>query len=292
MNTLVIGGTGTVGSGVVAELAKRGADVRVLTRSEEKVRELPEGVRGVTGDLSEPATVREIFRNADAVFLLNAVGTTEAHEGLMAVNGARAAGVKRLVYMSVQDLDKAPHLPHFGAKIPIEQAIRESEFEWTILRPNNFYQNDIWYRDAMLQHGVYPQPLGNKGLSRVDVRDIAEAAAIALTTGEHAGETYNLVGPDVLTGEQTAAAWSRALDRPVHYGGDDLDAWEQQAVTMLPSWMAYDFRLMYRHFQEQGLVAGDEDIRRQTELLGHSPRSFRDFTEQTARAWRGEGGSG
>ncbi len=292
MKALVIGGTGTVGSQVVRELVGKDEEVRVLTRDASKSRKLPAGAEGVTGDLLDPATIREVFAGMNAVFLLNAVSPTEAHEGLMAVNGARAAGVKRLVYMSVQDADKAPHLPHFGAKIPVEMAIRESDFEWIILRPNNFYQNDIWYREAMLQHGVYPQPLGEAGLSRVDVRDIAEAAAIALTTGHHAGEIYNLVGPDVLTGEQTAAAWSRALERPIRYGGDDLDAWEQQALGMLPPWMAYDFRLMYRHFQGEGLKASDEDIRRQTELLGHSPRSFRDFTEQTARVWRGEGASG
>ena len=100
----------------------------------------------------------------------------------MAVNGCRLSGVKKIVFLSVHRVDEAPHLPHFGAKLPIETAIEASGIPFTILRPNNFYQNDYWYKDAMLGHGVYPQPFGDVGLSRVDVRDIAEVAALALTT--------------------------------------------------------------------------------------------------------------
>ena len=106
----------------------------------------------------------------------------------------------------------------------------------TILRPNNFYQNDYWFKDVLLQHGVYPQPIGDVGLHRVDVRDIAEAAAVALTTSGHEGQTYDLVGPEAHTGESTAQAWARALGRPIVYGGNDLEAWEKQSLQYMPDW--------------------------------------------------------
>lgn len=284
MKLLITGGTGTVGSHVVRALLERGAgDVQVLTRDASK--ELPPGVEAVEGDLKTPATVRSVFDGVEGLFLLNAVSPTEAHEGLMAVNGARAAGVDRIVYLSVHDVDAAPHLPHFGAKIPVEAAVRKSGIPFTILRPNNFYQNDLWFREALLQHGVYPQPLGDVGLSRVDVRDIAEAAAISLTGSGREGETIDLVGPEVLTGESTAAIWSVVLDRPVAYAGDDTEEWERQARESMPDWMAYDFRLMYEHFQAHGLEATQEDLDRLTDLLGHAPRRFEDFARETAAAW-------
>ena len=285
MNILVIGGTGKVGSAVVRELVARHQTVRVLTRGDGG--KLPAGVTPVQGDLLDPATVRTVFKGIDGVFLLNAVSVTEAHEGLMALNGARIGGVSKIVYLSVHGPEGAPHLPHFGAKIAVEAALRASGIRHTILRPNNFYQNDYWYKDALVRYGVYPQPIGPVGTSRVDVRDIAEAAAVTLLDDGHDGEVYTLVGPEAMTGEATAAAWARALGREVAYGGDDMDAWERQALAMLPAWMVFDFRLMYEHFQRNGLRATPQDIARQTTLLGHAPRRFEDFARETARAWAG-----
>src|SRR5665213_1408807 len=279
MKVLVIGSTGTVGSAVVEELKKRGASVFALTRNAERAKEMPSGVTGVVGDLLDPASLG-VFKGMDGVFLLNPVGPTEAHEGLMAVNGARGAHVHKLVYMSVHDLDKASHLPHFGCKIGVEFAVRHSGIHHTILRPNNFYQNDVWMKQALLEYGVYPQPLGSVGVSRVDVRDIAEAAAIALTTDKHDGEIYNLVGPEAVTGESTAADWSRALGRPIRYAGDDLEAWEAQQKPYLPASMLFDFKLMYAFFQAHGLKATTGDIVRQTALLGHAPRKFSDYATE------------
>ncbi|HXL15241.1 MAG TPA: FMN-dependent NADH-azoreductase, partial [Methylomirabilota bacterium] len=142
-----------------------------------------------------------------------------------------------------------------------------------------------WLRDAMLQYGIYPQPIGSAGLSRVDVRDIAEAAAIALTTEGLEGETLNLVGPEALTGPRTAEIWSKALCRPIAYAGDDLDAWERQQLQYLPAWMAFDLRMMYELFQREGFKGTREDVERQTKILGRAPRAFEDFARETAQAW-------
>lgn len=285
MKILVIGGTGTVGSQTVKELLAKNAEVFVLTREQDKASSLPEGATAIVGDILDPKTVRSVFKGMDGVFMVNPVSLTETSEGLFAVNGARMAGVKKFVYMSVQSLDKAVHLPHFGSKVPVEEALKASGMTYTILRPNSFFQNDYWYKDAMLQYGVYPQPIGDAGLSRVDVRDIAEAAAITLTTSGHEGKTYNLVGPDPQTGADVAAAWSSVLGTPVAYGGNDMDAWEEQTLQYLPAWMVFDFRLMFEHFQKHGLKATEEDLTNLTALLGHAPRNFDAFAKETAKHW-------
>ena len=283
MKILVTGGTGTVGSQVAKELLARKVDVSVLTRDASKA--LPAGVKAVQGNLQEVATVRRVFAGFDAVFLLNVVGLAEASEGLMALTGMRLAGVKRVVYLSVHHADKAAWLPHFGSKVGVEEALKVSGIPFTILRPNNFYQNDNWVRDAILQHGLYAQPYGDAGLSRVDVRDIAEAGAITLTEPGHEGETYDLVGPEILTATKTAEVWSRVLGRPIAYAGNDLDAWEKQAVQYMPAVVAFDFREMFQYFQDHGLKASPEAIARQTKLLGHAPRAYEPFVRETAAAW-------
>jgi uncharacterized protein YbjT (DUF2867 family) len=287
MKILVTGGTGTVGSQVVRDLAGGTHDIQVLTRDTSKGKNLPGGVTAVAGNLLEPATVRRIFDGVDAVFLLNAVSQTEANEALMSVSAMRSAGVKRVVYLSVHHVEDAAWLPHFGSKVGVEVALQKSGIPYTILRPNNFHQNDYWFKDVLLQYGIYPQPLGDIGVSRVDVRDISEAAVLSLTSSAHEGQTYDLVGPEALTGEETAKRWSRALGKPITYGGNDLDAWEKQSLTYMPDWMVYDFRLMYAHFQEHGLIASREAIDRQTRLLGHAPRGFDAFAAETAGAWTG-----
>ena len=119
MKILVIGGTGSVGSHVVRELLARKADPVVLTRSAEKARSLPAGVEGAVGDLLDPGTVRSVFKSVDGVFMITAVSTTETHEGLMAVNGARMSGVKRFVYMSVHMWNKLPTCPTSERSSPL-----------------------------------------------------------------------------------------------------------------------------------------------------------------------------
>lgn len=286
MKVLVIGGTGAVGSQVVRALLERKVEVTVLSRNAERQKGLPGGVKAVVGDLMSLETIKTAFRGYDGCFLLNVVGTTEAHEGLMAVNGAKQGGVRRVVYLSVQDADVAAHLPHFGAKLSVEAALKVAGMEHTVLRPNNFHQNDYWFKDVILQHRVYPQPLGAAGVSRVDTRDIGDVAAIALTEQGHDGQTYNLVGPDRMTGASTAEIWSRALGRPIAYAGDDLEAWEKQSLQYMPDWLVFDFKMMYEHFQTKGFRAAPGDVERLTKILGHAPRSFEAFAMETAAAWK------
>jgi uncharacterized protein YbjT (DUF2867 family) len=217
------------------------------------------------------------------VFLLAAVSTTETAQGLAGVAAAQAAGVHRIVYLSVFMAPGAEVVPHIASKIPVEEAVQASGIPWTILRPNNFFQNDVWLRDAITTYGVYPQPLGPRGLNRVDVRDIAEAAANAFTRG--VGGVVPLNGPRGLTGEDTARVYSEILERPVRYGGDDLDAWEKQASTMFPPWMTHDFRIMYDYFIRNGAHASGTDFAVQEHLLGHAPRPFEAFVSELARDW-------
>jgi uncharacterized protein YbjT (DUF2867 family) len=285
MQALVAGGTGLVGSRVVRELVGRGVGVTVLSRDAAKIRVLPGGVTGMQGDLGDPETVMSVFEGADVVVLVNAVSPTEGFEGLAAVTGMRAAAVRRLVYVSAQRADEAAWVPHFGMKVAIEAAIKRSGIPYTILRPNNLYQNDYYYQDALLRHEVYPQPIGDKGLSRVDVRDVAEAVATVLTTAGHDGETYELVGSEVWTGSGTARVWSQALGKSIAYVGNDLDVWQTVAMAYMPEWLAFECRHMYAYYQACGIAASVEAVERVTELLGHPPRGFRAFVAETAATW-------
>lgn len=288
MMHLILGGTGTVGGAVARELLARGERVRVLTRYPDRGSHVPEGAETVVGDLRDPGGYHRVFSGFDTLFLLNAVSESELQEGLAAVNEARRAGAARIVYLSVHDAEKGPHIPHFAAKLAIEEAIRRSGVPYTLLRPNNFYQNDLWFREAVTHFGVYPQPIGDVGISRVDVRDIAEAGANALTRSGFENRAFTLAGPEPLTGEACAHAWSEVLGREVRYAGNDLQAWAREASRTLPAWMVYDFGLMYALFQERGLRATAEQIAETERIVGHLPRTYGDYVQETETIWSRE----
>ena len=138
-----------------------------------------------------------------------------------------------------------------------------------------------------MQHGVYPQPIGGKGLNRVDARDIAECAVNALMKPGHEGRVYPVHGPDALTGEDAAKVYSRHLGKEVRYAGDDLDAWAEQVKYLLPEFLVPELRIMYQFFQKFGATAAAADLERQQRILGRKPRSFDDFVKETITQWKG-----
>jgi uncharacterized protein YbjT (DUF2867 family) len=289
MKTLVIGGTGQVGSMVVAGLLKQGSAVRVMSHSPDKLRKLPAGVEGVRADLDDVDSLPPAFDGIDSVFLLCVAMPGETEEGLNAVSAAKTARVKKIVYMTnFRPKGAAEIVPIFRSKVPIENAIKESGIAWTILRPNNFFQNDLGLRDAIMQYGEYPMPLGNRGVNRVDVRDIADCAVNALTKSGHEGRAYAVIGPDTLTGESIARIYSKHLGREIRYAGDDLNAWAEKVKTLMPEFMVVNFRIMFRYFQEHGMIASKEELDETQMLLGKKPRTFDAFVREITAAWLSE----
>lgn len=104
-------------------------------------------------------------------------------------------------------------------------------------------------------------PLGEAGISAVDIRDIAGATAMALTSDELYGKTYNLNGPEVLSGPKMASIWSGLLGKEIRYSGNDMDAFEAQLRKRVPSRSAFDIRMMFQGYLERGFVAEAETSR-------------------------------
>jgi uncharacterized protein YbjT (DUF2867 family) len=284
LKILVIGGTGHVGSEVVKELKKRDADVRVLVRKPD-VESLP-GVEIVVGNLLDPVSIEKALQGVDKLYLLNAVTPDELTQGLIAYDLAKKRKLSHVVYHSVFRVEHFKDVPHFASKLAIESAIREFDVPFTIIRPNYFFQNDASFRDPLTKLSVYPNPLGPVGVSAVDIRDIAEATAITLTSDRHFGKIYNVNGPAVLSGPKAASIWSRVLGKEIRYAGDNLDAFEAQMREHAPSWAAFDIRMMFQGYLERGFVAEDGDSAKLADLLGHEPRAYEDFAHETMREWR------
>jgi len=288
MTILVTGSTGHTGRQTVRLLAARGADVRALTRSPVRAG-FPEGVVAVQGELADIDGMRAALAGVSTLFLLAPNTGDELHLTLTALNLARDAGVRGIVYLSVYQCDLHPEVPHFACKLIAERMIRRLDLPATILRPAFFMQNDLRQKPA-LDHGLYGNPVGHRGMAYVDTRDIAELAASELLRREASAvplplACHDVVGPDNLTAESITATWSAALGRTIAYGGDDLDAFEAQMARHVPAGFAYDLRLMFRGFQEHGSPASVADVAALADLLGHAPRSYADFVRDAVRGW-------
>jgi uncharacterized protein YbjT (DUF2867 family) len=289
MSILITGSTGVIGTQVIANLLGKSVQIGALTRSPEKTK-LPDGVRAVKGDLADVDSVRAAMSGVSTLFLLVPNVADELTQAMQALSIAKEAGVKGIVYLSVFKAADSVEVPHFASKYTVEQMIKTLDLPVSILRAAYFIQNDLRQKDALLGKGLYTSQLGDKGISMVDTRDIGEAAADEILRRERspialARETFEMVGPDAMTSKSVAAVWTEVLQRPIRPVGNDLDALERQMKTFLPSWHALDLRLMFHRYQVEGAVANPEEIARFAQLLGHQPRSYREFAKSVANAW-------
>lgn len=287
MTILVTGATGQVGREVVNQLVQRGADVRAFVRDPSKA-ELPAGVDVAKGDLLDVDALRIAFQGVTTLFLLNAVTPDEYTQAIVTLNVAREAGIERIVYLSVIHSDRYVNVPHFAGKFGVERMLEAMGMYATILRPAYFIGNDLSIKDVITGYGVYPMPVGSKGLAMIDTRDLAEVAALELLRRENAAqplplERINVVGPDTLTGVAIAQIWTDVLGRPIAYPGEDFAGFEGNLRQFMPSWMAYDMRMMTERFVTEGMQPEQGDVARLTAMLGRPLRSYREFATDVAR---------
>jgi uncharacterized protein YbjT (DUF2867 family) len=241
----------------------------------------------VQGDLLDVDSLRAAMSGVSTLFLLNGVVADEFTQAVIALNVAREAGIERVVYLSVIHSDVYVNVPHFAGKFGVERMIEATGMHATILRPAYFMDNEITIKDVVTSYGIYPMPIGDKGLAMIDARDVGEVAAIELVRREQAPEplptTYiNLVGPDTLTGDDAAAVWSDVLGRTIAFPRNDTAGFEQNLRQFMPSWMAYDMRQMAERFGSDGMIPEAGDVDRLTAMLGRPLRTYRDHVAQIA----------
>ncbi|GAB3746703.1 SDR family oxidoreductase [Nocardiopsis nanhaiensis] len=207
---LVTGATGNTGRHVVARLLDEGRSVRALTRDPARAG-LPEGVDVIPGDTTRPEDVAAAAQGAAAVYLVWP-GTDDAAEGAAAVTQALGEHVDRVVYLSATSAAEEEG----GVWGSVERAVRGSVREWTFLRVTGLAVNALAWADQV-HRGVVRAPFGGATRSLVHERDVAEVAVRALVDDGHAGRTYVVTGPEVISqvdqvrvlGEETgqAAVW-------------------------------------------------------------------------------------
>ncbi len=277
MRILVIGGTGKIGRHLVQVLRDAGHHAVPASRHPED--------DGIALDVTNPASILSAGGGFDAAYLTTPLGPDEGTVGVAAVAALRTAGVGKIVYLAIHNLEAMREIPHFETKIPVKAAVL-AEPGNVVLQPNFFFQNDLMTIPVLMGPGIYPLPIGSAGVWSIDVADIARAAARALTRPDWDGRAVPLCGPELLTGPAIAAAWGKALGRPVHYGGDAVEPFVSAMRTNIPDmsdWMANDFAVMMQVTQRHGCPATADDIAQSEAIVGRPLTRYTDFIAHTLK---------
>ena len=253
---LITGAAGKTGRAIIQALNIKGAAVRALVHRPEQARLAKEsGAQEiVVGDMRIQATMDQATQGARAVYhVCPNVSPDEVSIGQAAIMAARAAGVEHFVYHSVLH-PQTEAMPHHWQKLRVEEQLFESGLPCTILQPTAYMQNALAHWDSILTRGVYPVPFAvETRLSLVDLRDVAEAAAIVLTEAGHVGATYELVGTEAMSQAEVARVLGQQLGRPVRAQTTSIEAWEQRArASGLGDYQVKTLIKMFRYYERYG----------------------------------------
>ncbi|MFF2852421.1 NAD(P)H-binding protein [Streptomyces sp. NPDC058001] len=200
---LVAGATGTVGRQIVRELLERGHTVRALTRDPDRAA-FPDAVEVVRGDLTDPATVEPALDGVTGLHLITfSHGYEPLETGPDLLKPARDAGVRRVTVL------------HGGGPTPLEDAVRGSGLDWTVLMPVEFMANSVEWAESIRTEDTARAPFVDRLSALVHEADIGAVAAVALTEEGHAGQEYVITGPEALTVRDKVAAIAAARGREV-----------------------------------------------------------------------------
>jgi uncharacterized protein YbjT (DUF2867 family) len=272
---LVTGATGRVGRHVVGQLLQAHEEVRPVSRNPERAA-LPAGTAAVRGDLAEPGSLRTALLGVDRVFIFPAAAPLDRFLEL-----ARDAGVRSVVLLSsAAAADEEPnaigrmHLVH-------ERAVAASGLPWTFVRPNAFMANDLMWAPTVTAEGVVRAPYGQAATAPVDERDIAAVAVRALRDDGHAGEAYELTGPESLTVTDRVEILGHVLGRPLRF--EELDP--AQARHLMSAHLPAPVVNAVLGMLASRVGASAPVSPSVEQVTGRSPHTYADWVAHNAAAW-------
>jgi len=273
---LVIGGTGTVGSAVVAELKSNNADYVVLTRKKEKAEELnAKGIPTVVGTLGEWSTVESAVKGVNTIFLSTspAADMLDLHKGL--IDLAVKNNIKKIVRLSAEPANYSEGLYMYQQHEEADKYLQQSGLDYVILRPHYFMQNMMMHIDSAKSQNMFAQYSGDAKIPMIDVRDIAKAAFQGLAKEDFNNQTFVLTGPTSISYTDIAKHLSIILGRDIQYM--DLSYEDQEAgfkAYGMEDWQLSTVMKLFKIWADKGAVEPTNDFET---LTNSKPKDIQEF---------------
>lgn len=220
---LVTGATGDLGRRIVRSLREQDQPVRAFVRLTSRYGELEQrGAEIFIGDLTQERDLQKACR--DVRCIISAHGSNEASNSAQTldyranidlIDQAKAAGVQHFTFISVLGADRGyEDAPVFKAKWAVEQALRSSGLNHTVLRPSGFASNLVPLAERFKQTGIYLM-IGDPKIrtSIVSTDDLARMAALSATTEAAINQTFAVGGPEILERSDIPKIFGRIFNR-------------------------------------------------------------------------------
>ena len=270
--TLVLGGTGKIGSRLAVKLAKLGLDVRTAAPRGADVQfdwndatTHPAAVEGVERLYMLPPLMRMDFAPLVATFL----------------DLAEASGVRHVTYLSEYGTRQFP--PDSAPRAVERDLTGRGNITHSILRPAWFMQN---FSEGFLYpvQGVISLPTGDGLEAFIDVDDIASVAAATLANPDaHAGATYALTGPEAISVSEVAGIITAVTGRQVTHSDIEREAWIQVMIGAgVPAAYADKLRILTEIIASGKGARPTDDVEK---ITGTPPTRFADFARRVKQAW-------
>ncbi len=269
------GATGKIGGETARQLIEKGASLRALVRDESKAADLKAaGVELVVGDIADAETLRTGLSGAQRAFLLLPNGEHQEANEKQFTDLCRELGVKHLVKMSSMEAVAHAETPIPRAHWAVEEYIRGSGLDWTMVKPNFFMQNLMASAALIKEKRMFSLPMGDGTTGMADARDIGAVCAEVLTADGHAGQSYEITGPEVITFHEAAQRFSEVLGEPVKYVPMPMDKFRERMTGVLQPWHLNAVCELFREIAEIGIDHTTDTFKR---LIGRDPISLRQF---------------
>lgn len=279
---LITGATGNVGTEVVRLLQAAGYSLRAAVRNTAQARaRLGVPIEYAHFDFEAPATFDATLRGISRLFLVRPPALTDPRTTITPlIAAAQRSGVEQIVFLSLLGAEHNRFVPHYA----IEHTIQASGIPWTFLRASFFMQNlSTTHRAGIRDRSEIEVPAGAGRTSFIDVRDIAEVAAMALTVPGHERHAYPLTGVDSPTYTTVAQIMTEELGRRIVYPAPSALTFVRRMRRQGHNWSFVLVMLAIYTTARFGFAATvTPDTAR---LLGRAPRTMRDFVRDYRDCW-------
>ncbi len=277
---LITGVTGKVGGELAQQLIDADIPFSAVVRNRDKAQALIDADADVVvGDLEDRDFLKAAMAGIEKAVLIMPNVENQLEIEKQFVDVAKECGVQHIVYLS--SLESVPEStnPITSIHVATEDHIRASGLDWTMIRPAFFMQTFVASAPRIKESGKIVLPLGDAQISATDLRDVAAVIVKVLTESGHAGKSYDLTGPELLTMQEIAARFSAILGREFTYVDLPLAAFKEALGKVYSEW-----RVNAVAAELNSIANGSLDHTTNTvqELLGRAPNSIDKFIRDHA----------